>query len=101
MKAWRELDALIAEKVMGITFNPRWIHASNTVPRYSTDIAAAWDVWVKMRDGEAWDDFVRHYTESCEPGFIAQDRHDELSWVLFNLSPEKMCLAALKAAGHE
>jgi hypothetical protein len=58
MEAEIELDALIAEKVMGI--KPLSI---SYVERYSTDIAAAWSVMEKMRERDAcwcpnifWDD---------------------------------------------
>lgn len=70
MEAGRELDALVAEKVMGWTMFSyqmlgsggagefRWIppgrrdHVSNIapVPRYSTDIAAAWEVVEKVTE---------------------------------------------------
>ena len=54
MNAGRELDAMIAEKVMGVEVNWREIRRTEAAggnyrelvgtPRYSTDIAAAWEV---------------------------------------------------------
>jgi hypothetical protein len=50
MKPGRELDALIAEKVMGLFTNgePDFGYTYETIPPYSTDIAAAWEVVEKM-----------------------------------------------------
>ena len=47
MKAGRELDALVAEKVMGF---PKWRHPM----RFSTDIAAAWLVVEWMMESDLW-----------------------------------------------
>jgi hypothetical protein len=63
--AGRELDALIAEKVMGWRRCPiqdgPYIHFDTgtgggiVAPAYSTSIAAAWEVWNKVTEGEgAW-----------------------------------------------
>lgn len=57
LKAGRELDALIAEKVMGLKYEFEGdspIYAPNDfLPHYSTEIASAWEVIDKMwRDGE-------------------------------------------------
>lgn len=66
MPAGREMDALIAEKVMGFYFNtygksftgkkyPGW-HNLNQLLHYSTDIAAALEVMEKManKPGASW-----------------------------------------------
>lgn len=60
MKAGRELDALIAEKVMGLKTPPNercsctnseWLcRKHGTFPRYSTSIADAWEVVEKLGD---------------------------------------------------
>ena len=57
MKAGRELDALVAEKVMGfpvkigdITGEPYHAQFGYSMPNYSTDIAAAWEVLEKFTD---------------------------------------------------
>lgn len=110
MKAGLELDALIAEKVMGwhfvgtFTLDPelncdRWARDQNgleryfhEVPKYSTDIAAAWQVVEKMivysehhfllDKGGAW--LCRFREGGLSPGETA---------------PHAICLAALKAVG--
>lgn len=62
MKPCRELDALVAEKVMGLSI---WRHGRrvdyktddsvyNRVPSYSTDIAAAWQVVERIRNNEVF-----------------------------------------------
>ena len=49
MPAGREMDALIAEKVTKTTTCPYWgSEVAETVPHYSTDISAAWEVVEKM-----------------------------------------------------
>jgi hypothetical protein len=56
MKPGRELDALIAEKVMGLSvIEPLRLYyrhptmVTNEIPDYSTDIAAAWQVVEKIK----------------------------------------------------
>lgn len=61
----RKLDALIAEKVMGMVVNqaredmmPKFLKGPGTfspapIPRYSTDIAATWEVAEKI--AQKWD----------------------------------------------
>jgi hypothetical protein len=56
MTAGRELDALVAEKVMGLPkpihevfWFIRYPHVDGPLPAYSTDIAAAWEVVEKMK----------------------------------------------------
>lgn len=46
MNAGRELDALVAEKVMGYEVNREGY--TGYLPSFSTDIAAAWDVVEKL-----------------------------------------------------
>lgn len=66
MKAGRELDALVAEKVMGrnltlekeLTEHEMWLSQLMPeiiihIPHYSTDIAAAWEVVEKVRTLES------------------------------------------------
>src|SRR3990167_9984414 len=59
LEAGRELDAMIADRVMGFSFNsyghsftghghPGW-HALDKLPAFSNNIAAAWQVVEKMR----------------------------------------------------
>lgn len=75
LMAGRELDALVAEKVMGWTnvqanaftpygqdacgtppdgIKPMWNSGRSAIPRYSTDIAAAWQVWETLRQSGRW-----------------------------------------------
>lgn len=110
MNAGRELDALIAEKVMGFetvnfkSSDPHEIIVTKdaegnmrmAVPFYSTDIAAAWEVVEKLRDTWAIELHGRDGAWSClvEEGdevtahFIAIAEADT--------APLAICLAALK-----
>jgi hypothetical protein len=85
--AGRELDALVAEKVMGWNFQRS---------AFSTDIASAWEVVEKLQaleytfinllwDGQGWD---------IEMG---QDGHDISCDTYADTFPLAICLAALKA----
>ena len=103
MQPGRELDALVAEKVMGYKVRDEEhyevppLRAIYWIPKYSTDIAAAWMVVEKLKGLEpelSWSDedhcwFV-HFQKSrpsiCPFGITA---------------PHAICLAALKAIGHE
>lgn len=101
MPAGRELDALVAEKVMlwvvdrlsnhwcGVPTNGTALPSD--IPSYSTDIGAAWEVVEKMRthsDVQVWVRFVWELPMSAR-GIHA---------LLANLSPEAICRAALKAS---
>jgi hypothetical protein len=103
MTPGRELDALVAEKVMGclsgvsvlddgrhcLWINRHWV---DLLP-YSTDIAAAWEVVEKLtRSG--W------YFELRAPNYLASffrgiDSHCES--IEAPTAPHAICLAALKA----
>lgn len=105
MRAGPELDALIAEKVMGFTIKNNSTGTYYQAPGsslwpvllpYSTDIASAWLVWMHMQKREdAWDSFVTLFTLLCKPGFTKQSSDDELAWVFRGITPERICLAAL------
>lgn len=121
MPAGPELDALVAEKVMG------WHHTEDhggglrcggkirnceLVPRYSTDISAAWMVRAKM-EAEGW----RSEDRLTDVGWGPIDKHPYgysiwfERWVDrgkrcfhdhvsdFNQAPAAICRAALKAKG--
>ena len=119
----RELDALVAEKVMGFQLNNKvvdWLaypirngvvdyFEPTIVPHYSTDIAAAWLVV---------DHFADTGQEVSVSYIVRSDNHNNLvgSWVCdvgpgnglrFVLTvaaesaPLAICLAALRAAGVE
>lgn len=117
LPAGRELDALVAEKVMGWTFqtfpegacpevrhwhrtspipeerSPEWAASFiGACPRYSTDIAAAWTVVLRLFDLEAWDAILLSAT-SCDPYF---DR-DQLDHADGDTAAHAICRAALKA----
>lgn len=100
MIAGRDLDALIATKVMGL---PVWRDEYETIyPPYSVDIAAAFEVVEKLRaqgltvtistplpDCKSWD--VRGWnSQTNDNRFIAHA----------DTAPLAICLAALKAVGH-
>lgn len=121
MKPGRELDALVAEKVMhkkhpfypkeeGMTF---WEDAArravnkvclNDVPRYSTDIAAAWDVVMRLErtlDQTCW---TGEFGLSCDGVWQASWsfwRPKKGKWAVtadsYVSAPHAICLAALKA----
>jgi hypothetical protein len=121
MKAGRELDALVAEKVLGLSvskmatseysygffYNPA--RAENTwqrLPHYSTNLTAAWQVVEKMAEkgwrvcfsdngnthAERWD--CRFFRE---PGTSSKDR----VIAICDTAPLAICLAALRACGVE
>jgi hypothetical protein len=111
MKPGRELDALVAEKVMGwmrqhdIWYGPKlkMAQAFDRPPNYSTDIAAAWEIVEKfsklgwdvtvfsggeMRDGdEIYAEFDPRY---CDGKFALKSAYT---------APHAICLAALNAVG--
>lgn len=100
MKPGRELDALVAEKVMGWTevcgYEGEYKGYWKILPKYSTDIAAAWAV-VELPLFDGW----------------AIGRNASGKWEVFNpwennfvvsvadTAPHAICLAALKAVGYE
>lgn len=115
MKPGRELDALVAEKVMGFRVKRedvaglalyaivRWPPVpgewlARDLPPYSTDIAAAWEVVEKMsvKNGvEIWRHQAGCWVMEIEIGYNANDPiegHGESA-------PHAICLAALKAKG--
>ncbi|HAM42103.1 MAG TPA: hypothetical protein DCP69_12450 [Candidatus Omnitrophica bacterium] len=118
LPAGRELDALVAEKVMGWTitawasgepwgnreiFEPsgRGPHRKAAhVPTYSTDIAAAWEVVKKLdADGLVWaiaDDEV--YFAKGDPD-SPDYRFGGVGLYPFVDKPLAICRAALKALG--
>lgn len=111
MKAGKELDALIAEKVMG--WKPEypggWPHPPKDAPYrkrcldkegctvilpFSTDIAAAWEVVEKIKANHA----LTIHAESLSGGWLIHiDRDIKIGGAT---APHAICLAALKAAGE-
>ena len=113
MKAGRELDALVAEKVMGLSkggtdVNGVFVYLDHieggiwtAVPNYSTDIAAAWEVLCKM--GEIG---FGHLIE-LSPQKLHNVGFKNIKTGIFYSSMQSkttshgICLAALKAVGHD
>ena len=103
IEAGRELDALIAEKVMGLTLGPAPMSANfeitcvklgdhkwRNISYYSTDIGAAWEVVENL--GESNFALARgqeHWTAgfSTTNGMAGENA---------DTAPEAICLAALK-----
>lgn len=116
MKPGRELDALIAEKVMGFgpeLYQPRgvgyrpdtWVYAINDYkqdgvpvyvvdcPSYSTDIGDAWRVVERLSlPFEMWSDDERD-------AYRVRFDLDRGKWLSAHSAPHAICLAALKAVG--
>lgn len=121
MKAGRELDALIAEKVMGWKVVPgqykhivppnaqlerstfcEYVTSSLSVPAmklptYSTDIRAAWEIVEKLCPQE--DEFqLKRFNKKewdCNFSYFMETSCQA------DTAPHAICLAALKAVGYE
>lgn len=119
----RELDALVAEKVMGWT-GVHLVHGGTgtssyyvgRTPRgvfvvrpYSTDIAAAWQVIEAMRQRNYYAEISEHISDperQCAMFASRAGHYDsyERCWenehqVCTATAPHAICLAALKAVG--
>lgn len=103
MKAGRELDGLIAEKVMGLKVYGQF-HETNRgvrihVPRYSTNIEDAWLVVEKLKDKVD----IGFFNDSL--GNWNCKILDKSDWSLTEIeaetAPLAICLAALKAVDIE
>jgi hypothetical protein len=87
MNAGRELDALVAEKIMGIDLHDS---AGRPIPflmEYSTDIWTAWKVVEKMHDNE-------QFHAECDD-LIGLSRQTARN------AARIICIAALQAVGVE
>lgn len=109
LEAGRELDALVAEKVMGWTrhvsddrgdayseswgFGPNLLTDSLFVHEFepSVDIAAAWQVIEKADEFEMWNHTGKSY--GCRLTFGNRE-----AFAKADTAPLAICLAALKAA---
>ena len=114
MKAGRELDALIAEKVMGLSVHKRRIpsilddfyyikhHLSALedclVPHYSTKIADAWLVVEEMQ-AEGWFGSVNITSWKTMPWNVRfwSEHNEKKGYYSTDTAPLAICLAALKA----
>lgn len=127
MNPGRELDALVAEKVMGWKRLPQCehLHPENEIsdrhtlchcfPDYSTDIAAAMEVlqvvyrrtcfrqqeFMRFSEGDGWEVTIHRPdlppVRYCHSGSLARGKHD----LDVPSLPYAICLAALKAVGIE
>lgn len=112
----RELDALVAERVMGR--NPNLEPLIRDAPAYSTDIAAAWEVAekVKRKDIMEYGDFYlvwgNYGADTTPKGPHGQMIYpNALAWfcridmptrtvsATADTAPHAICLAALEAVG--
>jgi len=106
----RELDALVAEKVMGWIKRPKgagtahlWISSDkqafheSELPAYSTDIAAAWQVVEKLtrRDDKLFFTLETPISGSAWECWFSGE------WAEGETASHAICLAALKAVGVE
>lgn len=110
MKVGNELDALIAEKVMGHEVSrygdtDAWYdEQGHWIKPYSTDIAAAWQVVNKIADSRDphWFSIDRWYGTWVAGWRCGDSAPDDPSWELemtADTAPLAICLAALKAKG--
>ncbi len=96
MEVGRELDKLVAEKVMGLEL------VGHHVPRYSTNIADAWPVFCRFTSRylgyddatDTWCCYLdpqRRVMQECRYSARSEDE----------TGAEAICLAALKALGYD
>jgi hypothetical protein len=92
MNAGRELDALVADKVMGVPLTSGNVCIHDHMPHYSTDIAAAWVVVDKMA--------AKNWNWMLQPGYATFAMTKDSGGSAFGSSVQHaICLAALKAIG--
>lgn len=118
MEPGRELDALVAEKVMGLRVEwgqdtpcpdcdevgrycggrawcspcRAWYYSA--YKDYSTDIAAAWEVVERLVAGGE-----RHFVVEKAGAWLVRFREGD--WLPGETAPHAICLAALRAVGYE
>lgn len=109
MKAGRELDALIAEKVMGlIAYKVQLVappprvrtidelqRVGSPLPHYSADIAAAWEV---VEKADLWSLYGSIGDGPYRACIQFEDREGLMT---ADTAPLAICLAALKAVSQE
>ena len=118
MQAGRELDALVAEKVMGLNIRyptdgnvPRepfyWAKDDDgyeepfACPHYSTDISAAWEVVEKLMGSGAMFGFVLSVLDDRHTTAVFSETAGHGYRGISEEAPHAICLAALKAMGVE
>lgn len=118
MNAGRDLDALIHSKVMGqsidliiikgvglenFSLEPGSVNYVEDVarladiPYYSTDISAAWDVFEKLKHLHPHINYNDTETQ-YRVEFVNRDKE---TVAYADTAPHAICLAALKAVGHD
>ena len=119
MEVGRELDRLVAEKVMGWSVDASRIYCyppgriqcpdasrcpfiDRKPPAYSTDAGAAWEIVQKLvRDGFASD--ISEYRTGAVVGFAPPDKRDgpdcKYKYVHGSTISHAICLSALLAVG--
>ena len=106
LNAGRELDAEIAEKVMGRkiyirnnqpSYKDQFEHTP--IPYYSTDIAAAMEVLKKLSNIKGY--LIRLSTYKCWAGDSRWSADFTAGFAVAETAPLAICRAALKAVGHE
>jgi hypothetical protein len=98
----RQRDGLVAEKVMGWNRDDVWLGDyewlfNTDVPRYTTDISAAWEVVEKIRTRFYVDIELSEPTLGVTVGLSNMD--GEVACVTCATAPEAICKAALTAVG--
>ena len=118
MKAGRELDALVAEKVMGLRVKwatsydgePHPVCPSLTdaraedwepCPWYSTDVADAWEVVERLRQMDYVGLVVKAYPLGLKDQYVASVPGSTTAFAEAQTAPHAICVAALKAVGAE
>jgi hypothetical protein len=110
----REIDVLVAEKVMGLTVG------ESNVPPYSSDIAAAWEVMKELSKGcmteakfSTHEDYIKIVMRCmAEDSFVCEihkcpgTRERDDGWEHFvpgngKTAPMAICIAALRFKGVE
>jgi len=94
MEAGREMDALIAEKVTQRNVGIRVY--DNRLPRYSTDISAAWEVADWLRNYWGTFELIAGLSWHCW-----SELKDAKIWGTGNTAPLAICRAALLAVMEE
>lgn len=102
MRPSRALDRAIAEKVLGLTIETKTFYASNgacsnDLPRYSADIAAAWQI-VEHLNNLGWLIASMYQLDKSRDYYIAFTRQSEVpARGGAPTLPMAICIAALQA----
>jgi len=98
MKPGRELDALVAEKVMGQRFRSEWHKLHNdTIACYSTDIAAALEVAIHLQKQGYYVCIELKACEETSVGVYEENPVEQIAYAKAQTPAEAICKAALLA----